>query len=164
MPALTRRAKDSAQSISTSRRTHKGWRSGDLRSRRSRETLRMRALSRASRPTMGCANRSGRTRSVTTLSGAWTLGDRRRPFRDRTECMVARVILKQYLRRLAKAHRSTRNAHVHRNARLGSPRSAAMTLGLWPRGLSLRSLAWLALARRSRAPKRSRCNLDRRWR
>jgi hypothetical protein len=89
MPALTRRAKDSAQSISTSRRTHKGWRSGDLRSRRSRETLRMRALSRASRPTIGCVNRSGRTRSVTTLSGAWTLGDRRRPFRDRTECMVA---------------------------------------------------------------------------
>ena len=30
--------------------------------------------------------------------------------------------------------------------------------------VSLRSLAWLALARRSRAPKRSRCNPDRRWR
>jgi hypothetical protein len=31
-------------------------------------------------------------------------------------------------------------------------------------GVSLRSLAWLALARHSLAPKRSRCNLDRRWR
>jgi hypothetical protein len=31
-------------------------------------------------------------------------------------------------------------------------------------GVSLRSLAWLALARRSRAPKWSRCNPDRRWR
>src|SRR6202162_60533 len=34
------------------------------------------------------------------------------------------------IRRLAKAHRSTRNDHVHRNARLGSRRSAAMTLGI----------------------------------
>src|ERR1700723_2738695 len=34
------------------------------------------------------------------------------------------------MRRLAKAHRSTRNDHLHRNARLGSPRSAAMTLGI----------------------------------
>src|ERR1700722_14447144 len=33
------------------------------------------------------------------------------------------------MRRLAKAHRSTRNHHLHRNARLGSPRSDAMTLG-----------------------------------
>jgi hypothetical protein len=31
-------------------------------------------------------------------------------------------------------------------------------------GVSLRSLAWLALARRSPAPKWSRCNPDRRWR
>jgi hypothetical protein len=31
-------------------------------------------------------------------------------------------------------------------------------------GVNLRSLAWLALARRSRAPKWSRCNPDRRWR
>ena len=53
MPPLTRRVKDSAQSISTSRRTHKGWRSADLRSRRSRETPRIQALSRASRPTIG---------------------------------------------------------------------------------------------------------------
>src|ERR1700727_1936051 len=34
------------------------------------------------------------------------------------------------MRRLAKAHRSTRNNHLHRNARLGSPRSDAMTLGI----------------------------------
>jgi hypothetical protein len=34
------------------------------------------------------------------------------------------------MRRLAKAHRSTRNDHLHRNARLGSRRSAAMTLGM----------------------------------
>jgi hypothetical protein len=34
------------------------------------------------------------------------------------------------MRRLAKAHRSTRNDHVHRNAQLGSRRSAAMTLGI----------------------------------
>ena len=34
------------------------------------------------------------------------------------------------MRRLAKPHRSTRNDHVHRNARLGSRRSAAMTLGI----------------------------------
>ena len=40
----------SAQSISTSRRTYKGWRSADLRSGSSRETPRMRALSRASVP------------------------------------------------------------------------------------------------------------------
>jgi hypothetical protein len=31
---------------------------------------------------------------------------------------------------LAKAHRSTRNHHLHRNARLGSRRSDAMTLGI----------------------------------
>jgi hypothetical protein len=37
--------------------------------------------------------------------------------RDRRRCM----------RRLAKTHRSTRNDHVHRNARLGSRRSPAMT-------------------------------------
>src|ERR1700731_4412819 len=36
------------------------------------------------------------------------------------------------MRRLAKAHRSTRNNHLHRNARLGSPRSDAMTLGITP--------------------------------
>src|SRR5580692_388861 len=36
------------------------------------------------------------------------------------------------MRRLAKAHRSTRNNHLHRNARLGSPRSDAMTLGIMP--------------------------------
>jgi DDE superfamily endonuclease len=34
------------------------------------------------------------------------------------------------MRRLAKAHRSTRNHHLHWNPRLGSPRSAAMTLGI----------------------------------
>ena len=34
------------------------------------------------------------------------------------------------MRRLAKAHRSTRNDHVHRNAGLGPRRSAAMTLGI----------------------------------
>src|SRR5580700_5420153 len=34
------------------------------------------------------------------------------------------------MHRLAKAHRSTRNDHLHRNARLGSRRSAAMTLGI----------------------------------
>src|ERR1700722_15559208 len=34
------------------------------------------------------------------------------------------------MRRLAKAHRSTRNNPLHRNARLGSPRSDAMTLGI----------------------------------
>src|ERR1700729_2218714 len=34
------------------------------------------------------------------------------------------------MRGLAKAHRSTRNDHLHRNARLGSRRSAAMTLGI----------------------------------
>src|SRR5580704_11866304 len=34
------------------------------------------------------------------------------------------------MRGLAKAHRSTRNNHLHRNARLGSRRSAAMTLGI----------------------------------
>ena len=34
------------------------------------------------------------------------------------------------LRRLAKAHRSTRNDHLHRNARLGPRRSAAMTFGI----------------------------------
>src|ERR1700733_15164109 len=34
------------------------------------------------------------------------------------------------MRRLAKAHRSTRNHHLHRNARLGSCRSATMTLGI----------------------------------
>src|SRR5580658_6764270 len=34
------------------------------------------------------------------------------------------------MRGLAKAHRSTRNDHLHRKARLGSRRSAAMTLGI----------------------------------
>src|SRR5580704_1931669 len=34
------------------------------------------------------------------------------------------------MRRLAKPHRSTRNHHLHRNARLGSRRSAAMTVGI----------------------------------
>src|ERR1700679_3791859 len=34
------------------------------------------------------------------------------------------------MRGLAKPHRSTRNDHLHRNARLGSRRSAAMTLGI----------------------------------
>src|SRR3984893_12028852 len=34
------------------------------------------------------------------------------------------------MHRLAKAHRSTRNDHLHRNARLGSRRSAAMTIGI----------------------------------
>ena len=33
-------------------------------------------------------------------------------------------------RRLAKAHRSTRNDHVHRNARLGSRRSEQITFGI----------------------------------
>ena len=33
------------------------------------------------------------------------------------------------MRRLAKAHRPTRNDHIHRDARLGSCRSAAMTFG-----------------------------------
>src|SRR5580698_4268369 len=36
------------------------------------------------------------------------------------------------MRGLAKAHRSTRNDHLHRKARLGSRRSAAMTLGIRP--------------------------------
>ena len=39
-------------------------------------------------------------------------------------------IRRRRMRRLAKAHRSNRNDHLHRNARLGSPRSAAMTLGI----------------------------------
>jgi hypothetical protein len=34
------------------------------------------------------------------------------------------------MRRLAKAHRSTRNDHIHRNARLASRRSLAMTSGI----------------------------------
>src|ERR1700693_1666489 len=34
------------------------------------------------------------------------------------------------MRGLAKAHRSTRNNHLHRNARLGSRRSDAMTVGI----------------------------------
>src|ERR1700686_5171715 len=34
------------------------------------------------------------------------------------------------MRGLAKAHRSTRNNHLHRNARLGSCRSDAMTVGI----------------------------------
>src|SRR5271167_813316 len=34
------------------------------------------------------------------------------------------------MRRMAKAHRPARNDHIHRNARLGSRRSAAMTLGI----------------------------------
>jgi transposase len=34
------------------------------------------------------------------------------------------------MHRLAKAHRSTRNDHLHRNPRLGSRRSVAMTLGI----------------------------------
>ena len=34
------------------------------------------------------------------------------------------------MRGVAKAHRSTRNDHLHRNARLGSRRSTAMTLGM----------------------------------
>ena len=38
------------------------------------------------------------------------------------------------MRRLAKAHRSTQNDHLHRNARLGSRRSAAMTLGIMAYG------------------------------
>ena len=44
----------------------------------------------------------------------------RKPRRDR-RCSM---------RRLAKTHRSTRNHRVHRNARLGSCRSAAMTFGI----------------------------------
>jgi hypothetical protein len=42
--------------------------------RRSRETPRMRALSRGSRPTIGCVNRSGRTRFITTSSGSADAG------------------------------------------------------------------------------------------
>ena len=34
------------------------------------------------------------------------------------------------MRRIAKAHRQTRNHHIHRNARLGACRSAAMTFGI----------------------------------
>ena len=34
------------------------------------------------------------------------------------------------MRRLAKAHRQAPNYHIHRHARLGSRRSAAMTLGI----------------------------------
>ena len=34
------------------------------------------------------------------------------------------------MRRMAKAHRQTRNHHIHRNARLGACRSAAMTFGI----------------------------------
>jgi hypothetical protein len=44
------------------------------------------------------------------------------------------------MHRLAKAHRSTRNDHLHRNARLGSRRSAAMTLGI--RARSVGKDAW----------------------
>ena len=37
------------------------------------------------------------------------------------------------VRRLAKAHRSTRNDHVHRNAQLGSRRSEQITFGIIPK-------------------------------
>ena len=40
---------------------------------------------------------------------------------------------------LAKAHRSTRNDHVHRNAQLGSRRSEPITFGIIPK-LSKRDL------------------------
>jgi hypothetical protein len=47
---------------------------------------------------------------------------------------------------VAKAHRSTRNDHLYRNARLGSRRSAAMTLGISP------SLRPVLRARAERGP------------
>jgi hypothetical protein len=58
---------------------------------------------------------------------------------------------------LAKAHRSTRNDHLHRKARLGSRRSAAMTLGISdllpepvPAGLALPALNQTLLERGKR--------------
>ena len=44
------------------------------------------------------------------------------------------------LHRMAKAHRSTRNDHVHRDARLSSRRSAAMTSGMTRRLLGILSI------------------------
>jgi hypothetical protein len=163
MPPFTRRVKGPAQSFSTSRRTHKGWRSADLRSRRSRETPRMRALSRASRPTIGCVNRSGRTirydlvwsvdagRSTTSIPSSSRMHGRARDPEAIPPPLGESSSLNP--KRSGPSECATELASVSR-----------YDPWLWPRGLSLRSLAWLALARRSRAPKRSRCNLDRRWR
>src|SRR6202050_2268312 len=63
------------------------------------------------------------------------------PGRERLAVCSPQLALKHRLRKLrrdrrrrmrglAKAHRSTRNNHLHRNARLGSRRSDAMTVGI----------------------------------